>query len=50
MIVFRGREMAHKELGEELLNKVLGLLGDDVVIEGKAQFNGRNLSTQVRKK
>ena len=50
MIVFRGREMAHKELGEELLNKVLGLIGDDIVIEGKAQFNGRNLSTQVRKK
>ena len=50
MVVFRGREMAHKELGQELLDKVLGLLGDDIVIEGKTQFNGRNLSTQVRKK
>ncbi|MBR3236472.1 translation initiation factor IF-3 [Candidatus Saccharibacteria bacterium] len=50
MIVFRGREMTHKELGSELLNKVTGLLGDDIVIESKAQLNGRNLSVQVRKK
>ncbi len=50
MIVLRGREMAHKELGQELLDKVLGLLGDDLVIEGKVQWNGRNLSVQVRKK
>ena len=50
MIVFRGREMAHKELGQELLEKVLGLIGDDIVVEGKTQFSGRNLSTQVRKK
>lgn len=50
MIIFRGREMAHKELGPELLNKVTGLLGEDVVVEGKPQMNGRNLSVQVRKK
>ena len=50
MFVFRGREMAHKEIGSELMNKVTGLLGDDIVIEGKPQMNGRNLSVQVRKK
>ena len=50
MIVFKGREMAHKELGAELLNKVTGLLGDDVIVEGKPQMNGRNLSVQVRHK
>ena len=50
MIIFRGREMAHKEIGSELLKKVVGLLGEDVVEEGKSQFNGRNLSVQVRKK
>ena len=50
MIIFRGREMAHKELGSELLNKVTGLLGDDIIVEGKPQMNGRNLSVQVRKK
>ncbi len=50
MIVFRGREMAHKELGADLLNKVIGLLGEGVVQEGKSQMSGRNLSVQVRKK
>ena len=50
MIIFKGREMAHKEIGSELLNKVLGLLGEDVIQEGKANFAGRNLSAQVRKK
>lgn len=50
LIFFRGREMAHKELGNELLDKVVALLGDKVVVEGKPQMNGRNLSVQVRKK
>ncbi|MBO4812650.1 translation initiation factor IF-3 [Candidatus Saccharibacteria bacterium] len=50
MIVFKGREMAHKELGNDLLGKVIGLLGEDVVTEGKQQMSGRNLSVQVRKK
>ena len=50
MIIFRGREMAHKEIGQELLDRVIGLIGDDAVVEGKPQMNGRNLSVQVRKK
>ena len=50
MIIFRGREMAHKEIGNELLDKVIGLLGEGVVVEGKPQMNGRNLAVQVRKK
>ena len=50
LIIFRGREMAHKEIGQELLEKVVGLLGDGIIVEGKPQMNGRNLSVQVRKK
>ena len=50
MIVFRGREMAHKEIGQNLLNKVIELLGEGVIVEGKPQFNGRNLSVGIRKK
>lgn len=50
MIIFRGREMAHKEIGQELLDKVLSQLGDLAIIEGKPQFSGRNLSIGVRKK
>ena len=50
LIVFRGREMAHKEIGQELLDKVLALMEDIAIVEGKPQFNGRNLSVGVRKK
>ncbi|MDO4742040.1 MAG: translation initiation factor IF-3 [Candidatus Saccharibacteria bacterium] len=50
LIVFRGREMSHKEFGQDLLDKIIGMIGSDVIVEGKAQFNGRNLSIGVRKK
>ncbi|MBP5204985.1 translation initiation factor IF-3 [Candidatus Saccharibacteria bacterium] len=50
MIVFRGREMAHKELGQELLDRVLGEISDVAIADGKANFAGRNLSIGVRKK
>ena len=50
MIIFKGREMAHKEIGKELLDKVVSLLGEDVTMEGTPQMNGRNLSVQVRRK
>lgn len=50
MIVLRGREMTHKDLGDELLKKVLSTLEESVIIEGKPQWSGRNLSVGVRKK
>lgn len=50
MIVFRGREMAHKELGPEMLDKILKQLGEDIVVEGKPNFAGRNLSASIRRK
>ena len=50
LIVFRGREMAHKEIGEQLLNRILEELKDDAIIDGKSQFNGRNLSIGIRRK
>ena len=52
MLVFRGREMAHKELGQAMLDKILALTAADfeIVQEGKPQFNGRNLSIGIRKK
>lgn len=50
IIMFRGREMAHKEIGRELLDRVISLLGDDAVLTGEPQQSGRNLSVGVRKK
>lgn len=50
MLVFRGREMAHQEVGFELMSKITELLGDEVVTEQKPQMAGRNLSVTVRRK
>lgn len=50
MIVFRGREMAHKEIGTELMNKIIEKLGPDVLVDGKSQMSGRNLTFMVRHK
>lgn len=50
MITFRGRELAHKELGSTLLDRILAELAEVAIVEGKPQFAGRNLSVGVRKK
>lgn len=50
MVFFRGREMAHKELGFELINRIIAMLEDDAVVEQKPQMAGRNLSMTVRSK
>ncbi len=48
---FRGREMAHKDLGYALLDRVMEKLGEDkAVIDQKPQMQGRHLSMTVRKK
>lgn len=49
-VFFRGREMAHKELGYELIDRVMNDLGDDIVASQKPQMAGRNLSITVRSK
>ena len=50
LIFFRGREMAHKELGYVLMDRVILGLEDDAVVEQKPQMAGRNLSITVRSK
>jgi translation initiation factor IF-3 len=49
-IFYRGREMAHKELGFELIDRIITLLGEEVIVEQKPQMAGRNLSIVVRSK
>jgi len=49
-IFYRGREMAHKELGYEMIDKIVNLLEDDAILEQKPQMAGRNLSIVVRSK
>ncbi len=52
MIIFRGREMAHKDLGQTMVDKVIARISDEIEIitEGKPQFAGRNLSISVRRR
>ena len=49
-IFYRGREMAHRELGYVMIEKILALLEDDAILEQKPQMAGRNLSIVVRSK
>ena len=50
LIFYRGREMAHKELGYELIDRVVALLEEVAILEQKPQMAGRNLSIVIRSK
>ena len=41
---FRGREMAHPELGTKILDQVLDVVGEMVKVETQARLEGRNMS------
>ena len=43
-IVFRGREMEHKDIGGALITKVKESLGDVAFVEQDAQLEGNRLS------
>ena len=42
-IMFRGREMAHTDLGRRILDRVVGDLGDSVIVESMPKQEGRNM-------
>ena len=48
MAFFRGREMAHTELGYALLDQIIQKLNDVAVIDQRPQMAGKNLSIVVR--
>lgn len=49
-IMFRGREMAHPELGEHLLRRVLSALEGKVNVELQPRLEGRNMSMVIAPK
>jgi translation initiation factor IF-3 len=49
-IFYRGREMAHKELGYEMMDRIVAELQNEAILEQKPQMLGRNLSAVVRSK
>lgn len=50
LIMFRGREMAHQELGFEMMKRIIAQLEADAILEQNPQINGRNLSIVIRSK
>ena len=49
-IFYRGRENAHRELGYDMINKILAMLEDVAAKEHEPQMAGRALSVVVRSK
>ncbi len=52
-LMFRGRDLAHKEIGENLLDNVIESLSDLVQVDRDKRWEGRNLTvilSPVRKK
>lgn len=49
-IFYRGREMAHKEIGYDMINKIVTMLENEAVVEQQPQMAGRNLSVVIRSK
>jgi len=44
-LMFRGRELAHQEVGVELINKILEMLSDVCVVDKAPNFEGRSIVT-----
>ena len=47
-VIYKGREMAHQEVGYELMDQIIKLLENDAIVEQKPVIAGRNLSIVVR--
>lgn len=49
-VVYRGRELAHRDLGFKLADRVVAQLGDRTVVDQEPVFAGRQLTFVIRKK
>lgn len=47
-IFYRGRELAHKDLGFKLAEKVINELGEAIAVDQQPQFAGKQLNFVVR--
>lgn len=48
-IIYRGRELAHKDLGFRLAERVTQHLGENISLDQEPQFAGRQLNFVVRR-
>jgi translation initiation factor IF-3 len=47
-LFYKGRELAHKDLGIKLAEKVIEILGDKIVVDQPPQLAGKQLNFVVR--
>ena len=47
-IFYRGRELAHKELGFKLADKVIADFGETIVVDSTPEFAGKQLNFVIR--
>lgn len=48
-IIYRGRELAHKDLGFKLAKKVTEIFGDNIIVDQQPQLAGKQLNFVIRK-
>jgi translation initiation factor IF-3 len=48
IIFYRGREMAHKDIGFQLAAKIIDILGDKIIVEQQPQLSGKQLMLVIR--
>jgi translation initiation factor IF-3 len=49
-LIYRGRELAHKDLGFKLAEKIIEDFGDGIAVDQPPQFAGRQLNFVIRNK
>ncbi|MDO8591489.1 MAG: translation initiation factor IF-3 [bacterium] len=49
-VVYRGRELAHRDLGFKLADRVVNELGEGIAVDQEPVFAGRQLTFVIRKK
>lgn len=47
-IFYRGRELAHRDIGFKLAEKVINDFGDTIVVDQTPQFAGKQLNFVIR--
>jgi len=47
-VFFRGRELAHKDLGFKLADSIIAQFGDRIVVDQQPQLAGKQLSFMIR--
>ena len=50
MVVYRGRELAHKEIGFRLADRIIESFGETIAVDQQPLFAGKQLGFVIRKK